>query len=168
MATKLFFLEDQRFVSVTSADFVEVCRLHLRDPGPYLVLAKGDLNQTLEQFSGTFEFRLELFSRFGASLARDESSLRPAFLAEATPDEAPSLFQHTATFSLMAAAIVPSKGGGGAIDPAVGGGGISFEHARAVLTARRASGSADVSAGMLSKVRMFALQADELVAAVIE
>jgi hypothetical protein len=67
------------------------------------------------------------------------------------------------TFLLMVAVTIPHEGGGGAIDPAVGGGSRSFEEARAVLTARRVG----TDKGILMGVRIFALPVDEIVRTVI-
>ena len=138
MPTKVFVLNDERTHRVREDQQRELCQLAPLPPGPYLVLAKGDLLA----FQVTFAIRLDVFRLGHAVLATDETLFG---------NPGGSLFG-VGTFALTAAASVPPEGGAGS--------GVPPPPPRVSLSARWSTG---FGSGTVSNITIAAIRVDELV-----
>lgn len=173
MARKAFFLEDHAVHEVNPTPLrggrvismlvvlQEVCRLDLVpvEPGPYVVLAKGDM-ESVHPWGGqtvSFKVRLDVLGMgpLSANLGTDETTYARWKSIGYAGDEPPPR-----TFSLMVGATVPIEGGAGASES---GEPPSFptDPPRAVLSAQ---GTWDTDArARISNVRICALPAEDIV-----
>jgi hypothetical protein len=179
MATRLYFLEDQRSHTVQSQDLQEICDLPLgSEPAPYLVIATANIQRVSSDQPGGMEceIRLDILSKFSVLLGSDHDG----FLLNATTGIAQSLpntvdfsrFDHATIskhISLMVTSTVPAEGDGGRDTrlphslrepPSVGP--LLTPPPRAVLSAR--GGTPGQSGALLRNVRIVAFPADEVVA----
>jgi hypothetical protein len=171
MVTKTYLLEDKRFHTVGSQDFVEICELPLGNEAlSYMVMAKGDIERlSADTDTGTrsFTIRLDVLSKFSVLLGRDEEEFTFDEVAGAGIRFNPPFvqFSHSVIsghISLMVAADVPGKGG---VSVSATGEPVGPPPPRAILSAR---GGPDTPGASLTNVRNVALPADEIVVQTIQ
>lgn len=183
MATKLYFLNDTTEHLVNSEDFQEICDMPLGFEPTYLVIATVDFDREDLGSDGKrilFQVRLEVLSGFGAPVASDHQQFTLSAVVGTVNfdhfdrgsvnfdyyDRTPSS-RHA---SLMVAATVPAEGAGRdtSLPFTLGETETSAEALivpppRAILSARGYGILGQRSGVVLSKVRIVAFQADEVV-----